>query len=715
MNPSQRPRFHRLLIPLTALLGLAWLAACQPAATPQTITAVETVVVTEIVEGEPIEVVITATPAPVEEPASEEPVPTLVPGPTITPFAITVQVSPTPLDIEDRRVEAEWPSAMQPDESATIRLSFVPVDGGFEIVTEFPDDQLQVTEVAVKQLAEYELSARAVLDGVGFTVSPPGEQTRLVTPGEPLTWYWTVTPKQTGSQRLSLSLLLHWEPLAGGKSREAVVYSKGLSIQVGAASRPGWGLAGVGMVCLGLLTVGALSLGVWGIGRMRPRATPGPSTSASGLALREALPLGPGAPSAIHIEPPSGVTLSPTETALLSSLFARYARLVIEREFLSGYSGARTFLAVPIRPDSRVDAHTIIKIADQGSVQREYENYENFVKTTLPPATARIQQTPVRLEGRAALQYTFLGGPGYTPASLRQALLQTPDPRLLWKLFDTFAPNWWMQHKPYVFRLGQEYDRKLPTHYVLEPCAGTPDAVLDGQNPPVSADTWPLGTILTLKNFPHAEPRPGGQTLALTNAALPGHPPVRVRWNGRSLSQGATGRLLATRTTLLRDACAGLPLFALPDPLEKLPALLNERINGTQSLIHGDLNVENILVGPSAWVWLIDFAETRDGHTLYDFAHLYAELIAHVIAPQIPQPTDYLEILRDGAEPLLAAVREMAGRCLFDPKQMREFDVAVIVSVLGALKFANLSPHARHLLVLTAAFLAQDVLNQGRG
>lgn len=43
------------------------LAACQPAAAPTAETIVETVVVTEVIEGETVEVVVTATPAPVEE------------------------------------------------------------------------------------------------------------------------------------------------------------------------------------------------------------------------------------------------------------------------------------------------------------------------------------------------------------------------------------------------------------------------------------------------------------------------------------------------------------------------------------------------------------------------------------------------------------------------------------------------------------------------
>jgi len=43
----------------------------------------------------------------------------------------------------------------------------------------------------------------------------------------------------------------------------------------------------------------------------------------------------------------------------LQTLFRRYARLVIEGEFRSAYSGARTLLALPVRADGRVDAYTI--------------------------------------------------------------------------------------------------------------------------------------------------------------------------------------------------------------------------------------------------------------------------------------------------------------------------------------------------------------------
>ena len=100
------------------------------------------------------------------------------------------------------------------------------------------------------------------------------------------------------------------------------------------------------------------------------------------------------------IEPRPGLRIQPAEEALLKTLFRRYARLVVESEFLSGYSGARTLLALPIRADGRADAYTIAKIGDQESIRREFENYETFVKDTLPPITARIQEPPVTLHRR---------------------------------------------------------------------------------------------------------------------------------------------------------------------------------------------------------------------------------------------------------------------------------------------------------------------------
>jgi hypothetical protein len=432
----------------------------------------------------------------------------------------------------------------------------------------------------------------------------------------------------------------------------------------------------------------------------------------------------------LAVEPRPEIKLSRSELYLLQALFGRYDRLALEGEFLSGYSGARTFLALPIRPDGRADAYTIVKMGERSSIQREFENYEAFVKDTLPPVTARIQHAPVTLppsparslgrgDGRkgmdlAALQYTFIAEPGKTPTSLRQSLNAIPDPARLLKLFETFGPNWWMQRRPYTFRLIQEYDVMLPTHLVVEPCAGR-GKILDGRTPPPAVNLE-VGQMVALRHFPQVERRVDGRSLSLRGSSIPGQPALRVRWLGLENPNGATGRVVATRWTVLRAWTAEFDRFGLPDPLERLPVALNQTLSGTQSVIHGDLNLENVLVGPGDFVWLIDFAQTREGHTLFDFAHLYAEIVAHVLADQIPSAADYVSLLREPAGSrfmslyaLLTTLDEIALRCLFNPAQPHEWGLARFAACLGALKFANLSPYARHLLYLTAARLSQKL------
>jgi len=594
-------------------------------------------------------------------------------------------------------------------ESDVVRLALIPNEAGYTLTTEYPEHQTITQTLLVPRPGGYYLLAVARLDGVGFDISPQGEQVQSLPPSEALIWRWSLTPRDPGRQRLSLTLKLRWEPLGENQppSQEYVAYSTGLDVQV--------------MSFLGLTQSQALLGGLVGLvfgsgvslfalfNRPRPRHLP--------TDLQEQTPN-----TDLVIELPPGLQLTDQERPLLQTLFRRYARLVVEQEFLSGYSGARTFLALPIHSDGRSDAYTIAKLGEANAIRREFENYENYVKDTLPPITARIQRPPVSVAPgsaiatngvkQAALQYTFIAEPGSTPVSLRQALLAKPDPALLHKLLGIFGPNWWLQRKPYTFRLAYEYDRALPTHIVLEPCAGT-GKPLDGGIAPAES-RLAEGDLVMLRSLAVEELRADGRSLSLKGQPPPGQPPLRVRWLSLERPEGACGRVVATRQTLLRQYIAGCDLLGLPDPLERLPILLAETVTGSQSTIHGDLNLENVLVGPGDLVWLIDFAQTRDGHTLYDFAHLEAEIIAHILAPQIVSADEYLDLLQDPDNSpyaelyaLRTALHEIAGRCLFNPSQPREYLLVSTLACLGALKFTNLDRHAKHLLYLTAAHTAQ--------
>ncbi|MGQ0603989.1 MAG: phosphotransferase [Anaerolineales bacterium] len=679
---------HPLRSAALTLLAVMWLTACAPAATQA--------------PTQPAASQATSAPAPTQ--ASE---PTQAPAAetgAVQPTALPTIVLPTPATlVEARVVDVEWPTRMRLGDSESVRVTLIPYTTGYIVTTEIEDNTTLTQTVNVARPAGYELFGVARLEGVGFEIAPVVEQANALPAGESVTWRWTLTAREPGQHRLTLNLLLRW---VGPQPREAQLFSKTLTVEVmsflGLSTRMTMWLGVLGLMLGGGMSVAALTY------RARPR--------------ERAREHAPQPNPSLTLEPPPGLTLSATERTLLQTLFRRYGRLVIESEFRSGYSGARALLALPVQTDGRADAHTIVKIGERRAIEREHANYEKFVKDTLPPMTARIQDAPVTAHSTlhappsSALRYTFISEPGQRPISLREALHSIPDPALLAKLFDTFGPNWWMQRKPFTFRVAQEYDRLLPAHLVLEPLPSkayrvTHAPVVTAQTSPAQVD-WSLDQFVWVERFADIEPRQDGKSFSLIGATQPGQPPLRVRWLGARAPemQRTPARIISTRETLLREFVAGMDLYGLPDPLLKLNDALNETIVGSQSTIHGDLNLENVLVGPGGFVWLIDFAQTRDGHPLFDFAHLEAEIIAHNLAPQFKPPVEYISMWRGASlHPLLSTLHKIAARCLANPTQPREYDLALFMACLGALKYPNLTPHAKHLLYLTAAHLGQRI------
>ena len=652
------------------LAALAWvmafgclllLANCAPAATP---------------EQEPA--------APAE--AAPTAAPTRAPAPAPTPTAF----------VEQRTIELEWPHRLQLGESDVLRMALVPSGDGYIAQTDFDEHPLETQQVPVRRPSGYLLSAIARLDGVGFNISPSGDQVRLVPVDEAVSWRWSLAPNAGGRQRLTISLVLRWEPEPGvaGPVRESVVFGKALEVQVQSILGMTRNQAvGVGLL---ILLTGA-GLGIYALFARQKQ----PAVIRRGT-------INP----ALAIERRPEMALSGEDTRLMQTLFNRYARLVLESEFLSGYSGARTFLVRPIHKDGRADAAAIIKIGPRPAIEAEYQNYETYVKDRLPPITARIQHPPVSAGGEnAAVQYTSITEPGRLPVSLRQALLTQPDPNLILRLFDTFAPNWWMQRQPWTFRCGEVYDRLLPPHLTLRPRTPPRDRV---SLPQVNGNSYAAelerSSWVRVLPFASAEPRVDGTSWTLTAAAMPGQPPLRIRWLAAAPPTRETAaQIVNTRSALLQEWTARFDRSGYPDPLPYLNGWLQESIAGTRSTIHGDLNLENILVGPGNLVWLIDFAQTREGHPMMDFAHLASQLIAHVLAPQAGSAEAFLKSLEAG-DPLLAAIEEGARRCLRDPHTQREFDLALELACLGALKYPNLPPLAKHCLYLTAARLTTRLM-----
>jgi hypothetical protein len=606
---------------------------------------------------------------------------------------------------------------------------------------EYPEHDLRAVEGEIPFYYGYRTEAIARLDSAGMEVEPEGNQVRTLYQGTPVEWRWTVYPKSAGRHRLGLTLGLRWTPEGGGESQGSTLWQGTVDVRVHAPL----GLKGPQARALGIAGLLAGGVLVLPLAEFAARRR---VERARAERVRRARPN-----PDLDLELSRGVTLNAEEEQLVRGQFGEHGRLIVERKFRSGYSGANTYLLRPVRKDGRAEARAIVKIGSKSQIRGEYRNYEAYVRHSLPPMTARVQGPPLLVGGvdQALIQYTFVGRPGGPPESLGDYARRAPaagTARLLQEeLFETFGPTWWMQRTPFLFTLDQVYDGLLPVHLVVREAPGSaPARVLQGE--PSDLDGLAVGEAVALEGGVVVERRVQRGTVTVRWPPRAGHGPLRVRVHDQGVNQLSEGQevrgvravVLATRRRVL-EAEVHKPFPEAPlsaavlrfgggrwaNPLGVLDWLLSRRISGSRSMIHGDLNLENILVGPGGLVWLIDFAATGEGHTLFDFVRLEAELTTQVVAERFAQVglgcEDFLNLLhrleerRAPAEGemgemqrLLEAARGLARRCLTDPQNLSEWRLPLVVAYLGTLKFSNLdelgsAPLPKGLAFLAAAYL----------
>jgi len=307
----------------------------KPTANQASTPALSTEPAAEVVKPvEPTETsrVITVAPAPTQA----------VPLPTQAPESSqsTAQATHTPASsppspglptssIEVRLVELEYPSALRLGDSDILRLALLPWQDGYLVQAEFPEHETITQTIQIDRPGGYELTAIARLDGVGFEISPDGDQTQFLPVGQAISWRWSLSPHAAGQQRLSVNLMLRWTPAgssppidgANAAPRQVTVYSRSMEIRVLSffGLTRGQALAGgfVGLFFGGGISLAALLGSLGGRRQILRSIAPNPS---------------------LAIEPRPGLALTEGERSLLRALFARYARLSLESEFLSGYS-----------------------------------------------------------------------------------------------------------------------------------------------------------------------------------------------------------------------------------------------------------------------------------------------------------------------------------------------------------------------------------------
>ncbi|PJF26082.1 MAG: hypothetical protein CUN53_09515 [Phototrophicales bacterium] len=459
--------------------------------------------------------------------------------------------------------------------------------------------------------------------------------------------------------------------------------------------------------------------------------------------------------------------LSQDEVFILRRMFTGYAILRVERRLTGGYSGALVLLVTPIHADRREDASVVVKIADTTSILDEERRYKTYVRNTLPPLTARLEQrTTAKYLDIAGLKYTFVADQTGESGSLRVLAHEMGAERLReWlrnQLFTYFSRTWWMQRTPSLFQVWEEYDWLLPPLLTIdfvpedEADAAQPRATveIDKHLQRSQVENLEYGILVKIKNFVVEKLIRNKNQLMLalgTTNTESTYRACRILVRGadlnasghhrREMIDSLHGRVWKTRRDSLFEAVSALdPDFdprgssipfqaneSLMNPILTYNLLLERQINGAISHIHGDLHLGNILIGPGDIPFLIDFEHTRRGHTAFDWASLEISIWAELAVPLVEPTwegaralgTWMLALLQNRPLPdaplgqalsVVKAVRDIAGLCLRDARKWDEYYAALSICALRAITWEKtMGLTARRAIFLLAA-LSQSVL-----
>ena len=464
----------------------------------------------------------------------------------------------------------------------------------------------------------------------------------------------------------------------------------------------------------------------------------------------------------------TGRPLSPIATIILQSIFANYSRLIVRSEFGSGLSGSQVFLVRPIREDKMAELPAVVKVDRAAAIRREWRAYHDCIERRLP-GVAEIRDEPVFApDGEwGGLSYPMAGDGAFDVQSFYEYYQIAPTEDLILflesQLSRSLGKLWQQSHQEWDFHVGTFYDSFLPMNLVID--CRQPAAVPT----PLTPQTAPYNRLQTgdavqLSGFRIARVFAEQSRLSLDmprNQAAAYRLAVHVDSvtgyeEGQILTGTLTGIVTKMRHELLREqaqramgnevAVTAVPLRTpngqlLPNPLDTLSKILNQTFDARLACLHGDLNLQNILVVPeSRTVRLIDFAKAGRNHVLRDLICLEMNIVTRLMPPAIAEamltPEDIVGFYEKlhcalkrpnvtitpppGLEKpfaVLHTLRQQARSYLFTPDKWDEYYYGLIIYFLGALKFGDLdllpaAPWPKQLAFYGAAAV-QKLLDEG--
>jgi len=466
------------------------------------------------------------------------------------------------------------------------------------------------------------------------------------------------------------------------------------------------------------------------------------------------------------ISTPRGMKISETEQQILSALFVNARELRIISEFTDGRTATRVFLVRPT-DESGIDAlPAVIKVGPKELIEEEWQATRRHVLDRLP-GFVPVRNVPAYIDhadGTAwgGLRYGQVGDGLFEAVSFAHFTVSA-SLHELWqvlenRLFRQLRQLWESTQEISLLTMQGSYDTILPVNLIVDlaqPIAENHPALLDAQK--ISVTNGPLppinsGDTVRLENFIVTEiDLPKNEiTINLPRESPHASLSYRLRVNNTQtnsliakLNVGeplptTVGQVVMTRAEMLREHVSMSvgrdidplsPTFNLPDasgvslpnPLHAIVQLLQHKCEAKFGVIHGDLNLRNVLIDPDArTAHIIDSAAARRDHLLHDLLRFERDLLTDVLARTLFQaglpPSTVHELYRwvhcaTSGEPhasghfalpielptalhkvyvILVIIRQTARDLLATPNQWDEYYAGLVIHLVGALKFKDL-------------------------
>jgi hypothetical protein len=357
------------------------------------------------------------------------------------------------------------------------------------------------------------------------------------------------------------------------------------------------------------------------------------------------------------------IDLTGQERVLLQQVYLDYDQILVEKEFSGGHSGTRVLLILPIKSSGRAAARKVTKLGPALELRREQDNYEQYVKDSLPFCTAQVKEYHEQ-GGRGALNYVFVGDGALGNVIELEECFRRRTVERIQETFDVIlnrelGQRWYKDTTPLHCFFAAEYGRHLVEHLRLKLRPGSDDALWLVAQAPVEVLAYQQ--VQADKIVREHEKIQAGAELSIEGLVVkrikrnevkledPGSQgtSVYVEFTESNVIQGleldvqvgVRGEVIHNRHSRMEQVVrSAFPTLLgrvngehieLPDvsgaflnPLSVYPKVLAKTLEGKRSYVHGDLHLRNVLVDEGGRGWLIDFARVEERHNLFDFIKL---------------------------------------------------------------------------------------------